>query len=574
MSAFRRPQNAFRFLSATLKNPLINLKSVIPGRIALMKESTPCSPLCGHRQFTSSVKPKEDKENSNSDVSANLDPFGLEEVTGSDEKSSVLVQGFYSGNEAERSSPPPFTAAQNNPPNDYQKENRLSEYDSWLRERVDTNQSYRSEGEGSSESIRQAHFGQIRVDSDNPVGRQRNYDRGSRRERVDEPGFRLSNKNMNRQREEWQSSLQPPREEITETIEADHTTRMRASDFLQQLKGFKDISTNDDRQQPGGGRTVIEKIMNPATPPSMDPNDAVNYNSAKEDPTMLDTNVIPKPFQMPDYNQITELDMWNILRKTIIFQNDFILAINKPYGIPVHSKAISCRHTIIQFLKKFADLLKVEEVFPLHRLDKETTGVLLFAKDKKIADVIKTQFAHRDINKTYLTVTKLCPKVREGTIKIPIGEGKIPGTTKFRRVLRPDLREYGIKPTTRECVEAVTHFKVLHSIKEAAFLEVEPETGVKHQIRVHLGMGLGCPVIGDHKYSHRDKLAPQRLHPFVLHKLKVKQSKVRDVPLHLHCSNVSFTLPKEYTNSTEPVYIHAKIPLFMKYTLRQLGLIA
>jgi 23S rRNA-/tRNA-specific pseudouridylate synthase len=211
-------------------------------------------------------------------------------------------------------------------------------------------------------------------------------------------------------------------------------------------------------------------------------------------------------------------------------------------------------------------------VYPLHRLDKETSGVLLFAKDPRVAKVILEKFAMRNIEKTYLVITKLCPKIPEGTIKIPIGEGKVGGTDKFRMVLKPDLRKYEIKARQGDCREAITHFTVLNSIKEAAFLKVVPESGVKHQIRLHLGLGIGCPILGDHKYSHRDRMAPQRLHPLLLNRLKLKQSKVRELPLHLHCSSISFTLPEEFTKSPDPIYVHAKVPNYFAHTLRAIGL--
>ncbi|MPC15305.1 RNA pseudouridylate synthase domain-containing protein 4 [Portunus trituberculatus] len=94
----------------------------------------------------------------------------------------------------------------------------------------------------------------------------------------------------------------------------------------------------------------------------------------------------------------------------------------------------------------------------------------------------------------------------DSVIDIPVGEGIVDG---YRRmVLKPDVKE--LKSTTSESKLAITRFKVISKKDSAALVELSPMTGVKHQLRVHLGFGLSCPILGDHKYSHVKKMAPQK----------------------------------------------------------------
>ena len=121
----------------------------------------------------------------------------------------------------------------------------------------------------------------------------------------------------------------------------------------------------------------------------------------------------------------------------------------------------------------------------------------------------------------------------------------------------------------KDTMKAVTRYRVLDSKdSSAALLEIYPETGVKHQIRCHLGLGLGTPIIGDHKYSHNDSMKPQRLPPSVLTSLGLRQAKVRTVPLHLHAAKV--VLPEFDDGQT--VVICAKPPKHFIDTCRRLKL--
>lgn len=92
--------------------------------------------------------------------------------------------------------------------------------------------------------------------------------------------------------------------------------------------------------------------------------------------------------------------------------------------------------------------------------------------------------------------------------------------------------------------------------------------GFQHQIRAHLAYGLGCPILGDHKYSHDVKMAPQKLPDEMLKQLNIKQTKVRYVPMHLHSYRI--ILPEFWKNSN--VFITAKLPLHFINNLKRLKL--
>lgn len=181
-----------------------------------------------------------------------------------------------------------------------------------------------------------------------------------------------------------------------------------------------------------------------------------------------------------------------------------------------------------------------------------------------------------------------------GTISIPLTEKSM--GERQRMTLRP------VKVHSKDSVasskynakgksfHAVTHFKVYtysfiwkifnlqnfpscvkvkKSSVGAAFVELEPETGVRHQLRVHLSEGLNCPILGDHKYSHDDKYAPQKLPQTMLDLLAVKQSKVRNIPMHLHAASI--VIPG-FGEEGKELCINSPLPQFFRYTMKKLKL--
>ncbi|KAK6184458.1 hypothetical protein SNE40_006926 [Patella caerulea] len=190
-----------------------------------------------------------------------------------------------------------------------------------------------------------------------------------------------------------------------------------------------------------------------------------------------------------------------------------------------------------------------------------------------MASELKGYFIRREVIKKYWAITKGVPQLPEGIINIPMAEVDM-GKGIHRMALKPEYQQqfYSImkKRNINESVEAVTQYKILQQNGTAALIECQPSTGVKHQIRVHLGFGLNTPILGDHKYSHFSKLVPQKLHGDMLQKLGIRQSKVRHVPMHLHAK--SLVIP-EFENGRNLI-VSAKLPQHFVTNMHRLKLTA
>ena len=122
----------------------------------------------------------------------------------------------------------------------------------------------------------------------------------------------------------------------------------------------------------------------------------------------------------------------------------------------------------------------------VHRLDKDTSGVLIVAKNNKAHILLSEQIKNREIKKTYIALTRGVIKENEATINMPIGRS---------------LSDRKKMAVTEKGKEAITHFKVIKRYKENTLLKINIETGRTHQIRVHLSE-IGYPIIGDIVYSN------------------------------------------------------------------------
>ncbi|XP_055329531.1 ribosomal large subunit pseudouridine synthase D-like [Paramacrobiotus metropolitanus] len=274
---------------------------------------------------------------------------------------------------------------------------------------------------------------------------------------------------------------------------------------------------------------------------------------------------------VPDWNRFTADDVVHLLKKCVIYDENDIVAINKPYGLPVHGGP-SIHHNVARYLPELADALDPmgrTKLHLVHRIDKETTGVLLLARNEKMATILHNMFLRRQIKKQYIAITKTVPQPLEGVINIPIGDSRATGVN--RRVLRPvrtDESRLVMNKSSARGAEAITEYEVVGASGHCALVEIRPQTGVQHQIRVHMSHALGCPILGDHKYSHFAKLAPQKLSKDTLTKLKIRQAKVRTLPLFLHASSV--TLP-EFLDG-DNLFINCEVPWFFKHIMSRLKL--
>ncbi|KAM4757348.1 pseudouridylate synthase RPUSD4, mitochondrial [Cyanocitta cristata] len=263
-----------------------------------------------------------------------------------------------------------------------------------------------------------------------------------------------------------------------------------------------------------------------------------------------------------------------ILKQRTLYQNEEIVVIDKPYGLPVHGGPgiKNCIADVLPILAKMLENMKADPLHLCHRLDKETTGVMVLARSKEAAEKIRLLFKTRQVEKIYWAVVLGDPDPVEGIVEIPIVEKEVQShQSHYKMTLAPNYRlrlEDGKVMKIRKnrnAESAVTRYHRLASASACSLLELQPITGVKHQIRVHLAYGLGCPILGDHKYSHWSKLAPQKLPELTLRRLKLEQSKARHLPLHLHAHRLRLPLG-------QPLDFVCKLPLFFQKTLRKLEL--
>lgn len=172
---------------------------------------------------------------------------------------------------------------------------------------------------------------------------------------------------------------------------------------------------------------------------------------------------------------------------------DFIV-LAKPAGLAVHGGAGVRGKTLVDWLIARYPEIKTVGDDPktrpgiVHRLDKDTSGVMVVARNQEAFEALKRLFKNRLIEKTYLALVVGAPKKRSGSIDAPIG----------RSVARPTTRSAG--PRARGARAAVTEYRTLERLGAYSLLAVKPKTGRMHQIRVHLA-SLGTPVAGDNTYG-------------------------------------------------------------------------
>ncbi len=175
----------------------------------------------------------------------------------------------------------------------------------------------------------------------------------------------------------------------------------------------------------------------------------------------------------------------------VLYEDEALVAIDKPSGVVAHPVGRIRHGTLVNRLharyRREGD--PAADVVPrlAHRLDKDTSGVVLVVKDRRLDAIVTRAFHRREVEKTYLALVHGSPVPDAGEIDLPIGPAQVRDTR-----LHMDVTEGGR--------HAVTRWRVLERFPGHTWLEVRPKTGRTHQIRVHL-KALGFPIVADHLYG-------------------------------------------------------------------------
>lgn len=273
-------------------------------------------------------------------------------------------------------------------------------------------------------------------------------------------------------------------------------TRQRLDYFLKQK--FPQHSRSFLKSQILAGNILVGgKIKKPSY--ILKENDKVEINIAKERALQLEPNLS--------------------IKLNIIHEDENVIAIDKPAGISTHPAKPNETNTIANaLLAYYPDIKEVGDEPNLgpnlrpgivHRLDKDTSGILIVAKNNQAFNWLKKQFAQRKVVKKYLALVAGEMKEQQGVISKPIG--KTQGTIK-----RTTTPISGVK-------EAVTRFHAIKGFDGYTLIEAEPKTGRTHQIRVHLA-SIGHPLVGDKLYGFKNQICPTGLKRHFLHASYLKIS--------------------------------------------------
>lgn len=194
----------------------------------------------------------------------------------------------------------------------------------------------------------------------------------------------------------------------------------------------------------------------------------------------------------------------------IVYEDDDIIALNKPRGMVVHpapgNKTGTLVNALLAYSKELSAIGGEDRPGIVHRLDKDTSGIILVAKNDTAHKTLAGDFKRNRIKKAYIAIVFGVPKKKKDRINLPVGRHPI--NRKKVAVLKEGLGR-----------TALTYYETLEQYKEYSLLKVRPITGRTHQIRVHL-KHIGHPIIGDKIYGSRHaksfNMAGQALHAFSL----------------------------------------------------------
>ncbi|MBU6139933.1 MAG: RluA family pseudouridine synthase [Proteobacteria bacterium] len=239
------------------------------------------------------------------------------------------------------------------------------------------------------------------------------------------------------------------------------------------------------------------------------------YKVEKEDQIEIFSDLKKRHDKQKQKPQISFEKMKKFL-SFVIYEDENLVAIDKPSGFATQGGS-GIEISVNDFAQEKGWQL-------VHRLDKDTSGILLLAKNNEATEVLTEGFKNKTIEKTYLALVCGVPKKSEGTIVIPLRK-KLLG--KNEKVL----------PDFEEGKEAITKFKVLKTFADHALLELKPLTGRTHQLRVHC-KELGHPIVNDVKYGGKETLKKELGSKMCLHARKIVIPKFFGKKVEIECKSV------------------------------------
>ncbi|MBN3040154.1 MAG: RluA family pseudouridine synthase [Candidatus Omnitrophica bacterium] len=212
----------------------------------------------------------------------------------------------------------------------------------------------------------------------------------------------------------------------------------------------------------------------------------------------------------PEKNELKHFDF----KVNIIFEDDYIIVVDKPSGLSVHGPNYEYQKTLVAALLSMKRELWVADTLRpgvVHRLDKDTTGLMVLAKNKKAYESLVRQFKDRTVSKEYRAVCHGQIEHDSLSLELPLARDR-------RNPLKMKVSFFQAK-------QAQTRINVLKRFKTSTYLSIKILTGRMHQIRVHLRF-IGHPILGDKKYGLRDKEKHLYLHAHKLSFIHPKDNKL------------------------------------------------
>ena len=230
----------------------------------------------------------------------------------------------------------------------------------------------------------------------------------------------------------------------------------------------------------------------------------------------------------------------DLIEAMILFEDDDVLVLNKPHGISVQGGTGTKRHLdglLAGMADRFGDRPRL-----VHRLDRDTTGVLLVAKHRDAAAKLGRVFQTRSAAKTYWALVKGVPKPPQGKVEAALVKAAGPDGDRVRKALPGEQAK---------AMHATTHYSVIDRVAhKASWLSLKPVTGRQHQLRAHMAL-IGNPIIGDNKYEGDNVLVDSGI----------------EGKLHLHARRLIIPHP-----AGGQIDVTAPLPEHMRKTWRLLGL--